>query len=50
MIEIFILVQLAVIIDPITIIETIEIFTELVELVGASLVAYYSVKQVKSNK
>jgi hypothetical protein len=50
MIEISILLQLAIMIDPVTTLEAIEIFTALVELVGAYLVAYYSVKQVKSDK
>jgi hypothetical protein len=50
MIEISILLQLAIIIDPVTTLEAIAIFTTLVELVGVSLVTYYSVKQVKSDK
>jgi hypothetical protein len=50
MIVISILLQLAITIDPVTTIEVIEIFTALVKLVSVSLVTYYSVKQVKSNK
>jgi hypothetical protein len=50
MIVISILLQLAITIDPVTTLEVIEIFTALVKLVSVSLVTYYSVKQVKSNK